>query len=94
MVSLFEPEEVDFIAEEHVTVDKKPLFEADIVLTTSELTDGVDYSNTGGEKGAEVDVEGIVNKRKGIRSRRFLWRTKVIPIEAMSEVGKYYKRLH
>ena len=82
--------ENNFHPEDKATANKKPLFEADIVLTTSELTDGVDWSKTGGEKGAEVDVEGsITTKRKGIRGRRFLWRTKVVPIEAMPEVGKY-----
>ncbi|CAH3037134.1 unnamed protein product, partial [Porites lobata] len=59
---------------------KNNFFEADIVLTRQDVRErGVDTSETGDAKGAKVEVESIGHKRKGIRTRRKIWPSRIIP---------------
>ena len=41
----------------------------------------MDTRNTNSGETAEVDVESVLTKRKTIRSRRYLWVKKEVPLE-------------
>jgi len=65
------------------------LFEADIMLSPHDKERGVDTSVTGNVTGAEVEVESIAHKRKGIRSRRKIWPSRIIPVAATIDMGEH-----
>ena len=72
---------------------KGKLFETDIELSPQDIQGGeVDTSQTGDAKGAEVEVESIGEKRKGIRTRRKIWPSRIIPVTATSDMGRHVKR--
>ncbi|KXJ22025.1 Zinc metalloproteinase nas-13 [Exaiptasia diaphana] len=78
-------------ANEHMSEkDKKDahIFEGDIELTSS-LEGSVDTKNCSESENANVDVDSITNnsKRKAIRSRLFVWRSRTVPIEITQEVA-------
>ena len=69
------------------------LFETDIVLTPQDTQErGVDTSQTGDARGAEVIVESIADKRKGIRTRRKIWPSRIIPVTATANMGRHVTR--
>ena len=68
----------------------KYLFEADIMLSNNDKKI-VDTSATGDSNGAKVDVESIGQKRKAIRTRRKIWPSRSIPVEATIDVGELMK---
>ena len=68
---------------------KNNFFEADIVLTQQDVHErGVDTSETGDAKGAKVEVESIGHKRKGIRTRRKIWPSRMIPAAISSGMSE------
>ena len=69
---------------------KTNLFEADIFLSRQDKYErGVDTSPTGDATGAKVDVESIGGeKRKGIRTRRKIWPSRIIPVAATRDMGE------
>ena len=71
--------------------ENKNLFETDIKLTKSDF-DLVDTSETGDAKGAQVKVENIeenAEKRKGVRTRRKIWPSRIIPVTATVALGEW-----
>ncbi|KXJ22024.1 Zinc metalloproteinase nas-13 [Exaiptasia diaphana] len=70
--------------------DKKDahIFEGDIDLP-SNLEESVDTRNCSESENAKVKVDSITNnsKRKAIRARVFVWRSRTVPIEITQEVA-------
>lgn len=68
--------------------DKKEdnIYEGDINLTAN-LEESVDTKNCSEKENANVDVESVTSKRKAIRSRVMVWRSRTVPIEITPEVG-------
>ncbi|EDO42645.1 predicted protein [Nematostella vectensis] len=62
------------------------LFEGDVSLN-AEDEKIVDRSETGDAGNAEVEVQGIVEKRKAVRRRRYVWQSRIVPVQMTSAVA-------
>ena len=66
---------------------KGKLFESDIMLTKQDMDD-VDLSKTDGTGEIQVSPAEITSKRKAVRNRKYLWPSRVVPMEASADFGK------